>query len=43
MVVMVLVSVEAAFVEVGCFFLDVARTGLVAAPNVTGEEIDVAG
>lgn len=41
-VVIVLVSVEVAFVEVGCFFLVVARAVLVVAPNVTGEETDVA-
>lgn len=43
MVVIALLSVEVAFVEVGCFFLVVARVVLVVAPNVTGEEIDIAG
>lgn len=43
MVVIALLSVEVAFVEVGCFFLVVARVVLVVAPNVTGEETDIAG
>lgn len=40
---MVAMAVEVSFVEVAvCFFLVVDRAVLVVAPNVTGEETDVA-